>query len=217
MIFDLERFLNHVSFARSTPTPKVLIPLIPLVLNSRMPCPGQDSCSPPLGTNRWQNFERTTLLSALRVRVRHNTDSHLMGVSDTRSIPCRVKDCATMPGLALASVCSTLRCVHVNAYTPLAREASMGSTRGIFHAQVCARQCLHTFNLVARQRLRHDARACPRERVFHARVCARQCLHTSVVVAHHRRRHDGACPCERVFHAQVCARQRLHTSVLVAN
>jgi hypothetical protein len=31
----------------------------------------------------------------------------------------RIKDSATVAGLAPASVCSTLRCVHVSAYTPL--------------------------------------------------------------------------------------------------
>jgi hypothetical protein len=127
-----------------------------------------------------------------------------------------------MAGLAPASVCSTLRCVHVSAYTRCSCSASKTAPRWgcpcerVFHARVCARQCLHTFNLVACQRQRHDARACPCERVFHAQVCARQRLHTSVLVARQRRRHHGACPCERVFHARVCARQCLHTSVLVA-
>ena len=68
------------------------------------------------------------------------------------------EDSTPKTGLPPASVCSTLRCVHYSAYTPL---------------------------LSKRVRRPHpEGRACPCERVFHAQVCARQSLHTFTLVAH---------------------------------
>jgi len=80
-----------------------------------------------------------------------------------------VKDSATTAGLAPASVCSTLRCVHSTVHTSLfsqrikdsATMAGLAPCERVFHAQVCALQITHISILAARQRQCHDGRACP--------------------------------------------------------
>ena len=169
-----------------------------------------------------------------------------------------VKDSATAAGLAPASVCSTLRCVHSTVHTSLfsqrikdsATMAGLAPCERVFHAQVCALQITHISILAARQRQCHDGRACAPVSVCSTLWCvhfsAHMHTHLSILVAHQRKRHDGgACPlracvprsgvcasnhthlysrstsktvpqCERVFHARVCDIQRTHLSVLAA-
>jgi hypothetical protein len=71
------------------------------------------------------------------------------------------------PGLPLRScvprsgVCMSVP-THIQSHT-VQRQCHDGLAcpcERVFHAQVCARQCLHTSILVAHQRLRHDG-ACP--------------------------------------------------------
>ena len=81
-----------------------------------------------------------------------------------------VKDSATTAGLAPASVCSTLRCVHSTVHTSLfsqrikdsATMAGLAPCERVFHAQVCALQITHISILAAQ-----IGRASCRERVSH--------------------------------------------------
>ena len=136
MIFNLERFLNHVSFASSTPTPKVLIPLIPLVLNSRMPCPGQDSCSPPLGTNRW-------------IRCQAPYIGRSCPSSDTTFRTAAIWRRRISRGRSFSEPCEYVSGITLTVVSCL-RLAPACPCDCMLHAQVCARQRLHTFSLVAR-------------------------------------------------------------------
>jgi len=83
------------------------------------------------------------------------------------------EDSTPKTGLSPASVCSTLRCVHYSAYTPLLSkrvrrphpEGRACPCERVFHAQVCARQCLHTFTLEARPK------TAPRRQGLPLRAC----------------------------------------------
>jgi len=135
-----------------------------------------------------------------------------------------VKDSATAAGLAPASVCSTLRCVHSTVHTSLfsqrikdsATMAGLAPCERVFHAQVCALQITHISILAARQRQCHDGRACAPVSVCSTLWCvhfsAHMHTHLSILVAHQRKRHDGgACPLRAcVPRSGVCASNHTH-------
>jgi hypothetical protein len=72
-------------------------------------------------------------------------------------------------GLPPASVCSTLRCVRFKSHTSLfsqhvkdsATTAGLAPCERVFHTRGCELQRTHLSVLAARQRSRHDGRACP--------------------------------------------------------
>jgi len=76
---------------------------------------------------------------------------------------------ARRQGLPPASVCSTLRCVRFKSHTSLfsqhvkdsATTAGLAPCERVFHTRGCELQRTHLSVLAARQRSRHDGRACP--------------------------------------------------------
>ena len=125
-----------------------------------------------------------------------------------------------------ASVCSTLRCVRFKSHTSLfsqhvkdsATTAGLAPCERVFHTRGCELQRTHLSVLAARQRSRHDGRACPlRAWVPRSGVSTSAPSHLdSPSASEDRTTTAGLAPCERMFHAQVCARQHLLTVHFVA-